>query len=360
MKLQYKLSILALGLVAFTSCDIHDPVDDVADPGQYVPTCYWEVGSTTCKAGDSFSFQGKYYTEAEFTPDHSEVWYSVLREENASAGMKLTSLMAYTKSYSKTDTVRSSQCYATFPHSLAEWDGYEYVIKGEVPTSSQLAPKVWNTPETWDQARFDGYFPANFEEEFCADVVNRLTRDSTYYSALRDVYMKYPFPNSQFAEVNSKYGVNLPTDIKYTEDEQEAVTDKANRWFATTEASEEAIIGYYYKTVDAYGNTVIHEVPKDYVNPEVNLYPVYNAAEWVFCRYDDDLGAIISTVRAKYMPAFKDLVQTVKFEEWVYDSSNRNYNIAFDRKYSLQSRFRVVDNKGNVGTAYDVRVISLN
>ena len=360
MKLQYKLSIMALGLMAFTSCDIHDPIDDVVDPGQYVPTCYWEVGSTTCKAGESFTFQGKYYTEHEFTPDHSEVWYSVLREENASAGMKLTSLMAYTKTYSKTDTVRSNQMIVSFPHSEAVWDGYEYVITGEVPTSPNLAPLIWNTPDTWDQKRFDGYFPANFKEEFCADVVDRFTRDSTYYSALRDVYMKYPFPNSQFAEVNTKYGVNLPTDIKYTEDEQEAVSDKSDRWFATTEASEAAIIGYYYKTVDAEGRTIIHEVPKDYVNPDVNLYPVYNAADWVFCRYDDDLGAIISTVRAKYMPAFKELLQSVKFEEWTYDSGNRNYNISFDRKYSLQSRFYVFDTAGNKGRASDIRVISIN
>lgn len=360
MKLQYKLSIFALGIFALTSCDIHDPVDDVVDPGQYVPTCYWEVGSTTCKAGEDFSFKGKYYTEKDFTPDHSEVWYAVLRDESASAGMKLTSLMSYTKTYAKKDTVRSSQCIASFPHSDATWDGYEYIIEGTVPTSPTLSPLAWNTPETWSQAKFDGYFPANFKEEFCADVVDRLTRDSTYYSALRDIYMKYPFPNEQFAAVNAKYGVNLPTDIKYTDDEQEAVSDKSDRWFSTTAASEDAIIGYYYKTVDASGRTIIHEVPKDYVDPTVNLYPVYKAADWVFCRYDDDLGAIISTVRAKYMPAFKELMQSVKFEEWVYDSGNRNYNVSFNRKYSLQSRFLVYDTKGNVGRASDIREISIN
>ena len=360
MKLQYKLSIFALGLFALTSCDIHDMVDDIGDPGQYVPTCYWEVGSTTCKAGENFTFRGKYYTEKDFTPDHSEVWYAVLRDESASAGMKLTSLMSYTKTYTKKDTVRSSQCVVKFPHDLAVWDGYEYIITGEVPTSPTLSPLSWNTPEIWSTAKFESYFPKNFKEEFCADVVNRLTRDSTYYAALRDIYMKYPFPNEQFAAVNAKYGTNLPTDIKYTEDEQEAVTDKSARWFTTTEASQEAIIGYYYKTVDAEGNTIIHEVPIDYKNPEVTLYPVYKAADWVFCRYDDDLGAIISTVRARYMPAFKELMQSVQFEEWVFDSSNRNFNVSFERKFSLQSRFLVIDTQGNVGCASDIREISIN
>ena len=51
MKLQYKLGIMALGLIAFTSCEKNDPIANHVLVGQRVPTCYWEVGSTTCKAG---------------------------------------------------------------------------------------------------------------------------------------------------------------------------------------------------------------------------------------------------------------------------------------------------------------------
>ena len=50
MKLQYKLGIMALGLVAFTSCEKNDPFADHLEIGERVPTVYQEVGSTAAKA----------------------------------------------------------------------------------------------------------------------------------------------------------------------------------------------------------------------------------------------------------------------------------------------------------------------
>ena len=58
MKIQFKLGIMALGLLAFSSCEKNDPMADNMQIGEYVPTAYWEVGSTACKAGETFSFSG--------------------------------------------------------------------------------------------------------------------------------------------------------------------------------------------------------------------------------------------------------------------------------------------------------------
>ena len=80
----------------------------------------------------------------------------------------------------------------------------------------------------------------------------------------------------------------------------------------------------------------------------------------MFCRYDDDLGAIISTVRSAYIPAFKDLLASITFDQWIYDSANKVYKVEFSRKYSLEAQFRVYDSSGEEGIANDVRTISIN
>lgn len=370
MKFQYKASLIALGVAAaLTSCSEHDIIGDVAEVGQEVPAAYWELGSTACKAGESFTFQGKYRAPEGKTIAYSEVWYTIERSESAAATVKLAGpALSYTKTYTSTDAMRAYQPIAHFDHSLAEWDGYEFIIKGEVPVSRTLSPVSWNDAPTWDQARFDSYYPAEFTSEFNAEVVNLLTKDSTYYNSLRTVYMNHPFTNEQFTAVNAKYNVSLPDNIDMSKDDQGA-SEKSTLWFSTTEASDAAIVGYYYTTVDASGNTVVHEIGKDVPTlgddgkmryEGKTCYPVYKSSPWVFCRYNDDLGAIISTVRAQYMPAFKELLQSITFDQWIYDSANKVYKIEFTRNYLLNAQFRVYDTEGEEGIATDIRQVAIN
>ncbi len=366
MKFQYKLAFIAAGLLAVSSCAKHDPIADMGQLGQVVPTTYWSVGSTACKAGEDFSFQGKYYITVDGVGiDHSEVWYNVARTESSSATVKLAgSVLKYTKTVASSDTVRDNQLIAIYPHDENYFSALDncYIINSTVPTSATLSPVDWKEVSTWDQEKFDTYYPAGFAEEFCTEVVKLLCNDSTYYTGLKNVYINYPFTNEQFAEVNAKYNLNFPTDIKVSDDPQESVSDKSDRWYETTEADDEKIIGWYYKDVDANGNSVIIEVsgvekPTDETK---NWYPVYDAAPWVFCRYDDDAGAIVRAVRANYMLGFRDLLGTITFPEWIYDSNNSQYAVTFSRQYELNSQFKVYDTLGNVGIASDVRVITLN
>lgn len=374
MKIQYKLLFLAAGATAMlSSCGNRDILGDLVDAGQEVPTAYWELGSTTAKAGESFSFQGKYNPPQGKQIAYSEVWYRVKRDQTAAATVKLAgAALSYTKTFASVDTMRSFQPIARFDHSLAEFDGYEYILRGEVPVSSTLAPVIWTDIETWDAERFDSYYPEGFKNEFCSEVVEFLTKDSVYYSSLRTVYINYPFTNQQFTDVNAKYKVSLPDNIDMSGDDFGA-SEKSDLWFSTTEADETKVIGYYYKKLDANSNTVICNVAKD--DPAITtddnnrlqyngnyIYPVYDAAPWVFCRYDDDLGQIISTVRAQYMPAFKELLQSIAFEEWIFDSANKVYKVDFNRKYSLDVQFRVYDTDGEEGIANpsEVKEISIN
>ena len=156
MKLQYKSLLMAFGALAMmTSCGNRDILEPIVDPGQEVPTTYWEVGSTAAPAGGTFTFQGKYTIPEGRTGDYSEVWYRVKRAESAAATVKLAgAALSYTKTATSNDTMRNYQPVVRKLHSEAEFNGYEYVVKGEVPVSRTLSPVTWIDATTWDAERF--------------------------------------------------------------------------------------------------------------------------------------------------------------------------------------------------------------
>ncbi len=371
MKTNYKFLAIALGLAAMTtSCDKHDPFEDIVTPGQVVPTVYWELGSSSCPAGESFDFQGKYTVDYEgATPDHSEIWYRVNRAEVAAASVGLAGTsLSYTKTYQVSDTMRAFTSIASYPHEMATWDGHEYVLKASAPVSRTLKPVTWASVATFNENNFALYYPKDFDTEFCNEVVELLTKDDTYYTAMRAIYINYPFTNEQFAAVNTTYGTNLPANFDMS-DAGQVTSDKSDAWFYTSEADDKAIIGYYYQQTDEAGNVTNVEVAKDQVTiddngsvfyGEISCYPVYKAAEWVFCRYDDSTGKLISTIRPEYMPAFKDLISQISFQEWIYNSTEKVYQVDFSRKYSLTVQYRVYDSNGEEGIASDNKEVEIN
>lgn len=346
---RYKIfGLVTLMALIATSCAIHDPFADNGELGQVLPTVDWEQGSTVVKAGRYATFKGKYYTTSEKTIDHSEVWCLIKREQTATATSKLTTSLAYTKNYSLTDTVRSSQMVASYPHSKAEWDGYEYVLTDSFPTSRTLAPVTWINPEEWDQEKFDSYYPSTFQQEFKDYMVNALTKDSTYYNDLRNVYINYEFPAELFEQLNGQYNIDFPTVT--------ASADKSDAWFTTDEVDH-----YYYITVGDDGSAVYHEIAQESDAPAgVNVQPVYKSANWLFSRYSDDTGGKITTVRRQYMPYFKSMIETIPFTSWIYNTSDKAFTVNFSRTYYLEPQFRVYDTDGKVGVTTDNKEVTLN
>lgn len=375
MKLQYKLGAVALAVVAMTSCSQHDPFEDVVTPGQAVPTVNWALGSTVANAGDSVAFEGKYYTDKEHTPDHAEVWSNVVVTESAAATLGLTQSLKYTQTVNTVDTVRTSQVVASYPHSMAKWDGYEFVLNAKFPTSVTLKSVKWTNIAEWDQNRFDSYYPADFMSSFTAKVNEYLTKDSIYYNDLRHVYVNYAFTLNQIQEVISKYPQLPGLDKLLLED----AGQKSDAWYTkiTVESGKEEVenvVGYYYLElvgdVNVYREVALDDPKletvdgKQYYNVSETLkvpaYKVYESSPWVFCRYDDNRGEVIATVRGNYMPVFRDLIALIPFTDWIYNSADKVYNVTFDRKYSLGVVFKVVDTVGNVGYTTEVKEVSLN
>lgn len=342
-----------------TSCAVNDPFADNLEIGEVVPTVSWELSSAVCKAGNEAGFLGKYYTTADGVGiDHSEVWGMITLTESAAATQKLISSPAYTQTVAVNDTVRGYHLLQSFPHSMATLEGQEYHLSASFPTSRTLGPVTWTNPTSWDKDKFDSYYPKSFKEDFCAKMVDYLTADSTYFASLRSLYVTYDFTKEQIDSINAKYPGNEPIPFS---DSEEAGSTKGDLWFA---ANTDVVTGYYYTTL-VNGVTVENEVATIEEGvaagiDESKIFPVYKAPHWVFCRYSDNTGGAVTSVRAEYMPMWKELVQMVPFDAWIYSSSDTNYAVEFTRKYSIVAQFKVVDTKGNVGRDTENKTIELN
>ncbi len=350
MKLYNKVGALACGLalMALASCAVNDPFADNLEIGQTLPTASWELGSTVCKAGSDVSFKGKYYTSSERKIDRSEVWAAVTRSESSAATVRLTSSLSYTKTVTSSDTVRSSQMVKSYPHSQAEWDGWEFVLSSTFPTSITLTPVNWTEPTTWDEEKFNSYYPSTFQEEFKATVVNYLTKDSTYINDLRRVYINYDFTVEQIAALNTKFKVDFPTET--------ALDKKSDLWF-----TDQTTVDHYYYITVADGVTTNHEIKtKEEAPAGVKVYDVYKSSPWIFCRYSDDTGSAITSVRAEYMPLLKGMMELIPFTSWIYNTADKNYSVEFKRSYKLIPSFKVFDTEGKMGMDTDDKSVDLN
>jgi hypothetical protein len=347
MKIYQLLAVLATAVLMMTSCAVHDPFADNMEIGIVLPTVSWEQSSVTIKAGNYAGFKAMYYTSSENEIDHCAVWALSKRTDEAAATSRLTTSLSYTKTITTVDTVRRQEM-ATYPHSKAVWDGYEYVLADSFPTSKTMEPKSWSNPEQWDEAKFKEYYPPTFKEEFCAYLIKALTKDSTYYNDLRSIYINYDFTQEQFEALNAKYNVNFPTVTESGE--------KSDAWFTTDEIDH-----YYYVTVDN-GVTTIHEIPTQEQAPSgVNVYQVYKSSPWLICRYSDDTGGKITNVRREYMPYWKELLEQIPFTAWIYNTAEKTYSVNFSRTYTLNPDFRVYDKAtGKAGVTSDNKEISLN
>ena len=348
MKILNILGCVALAAAVMSSCAVHDPFADNMELGQVVPTVSWEH-SNVGKAGGFVNFKAKYYTSDDHTIDHCEVWGLVTRTTEASATCRLTTSLSYTKTVSSTDTVRNYVKYASYPHSKAEWDGHEYVLVDSFPVSATLAPVNWVEPDDFDEERFDMYYPATFKQEFVDHVVNYLTRDSTYYNDLRNIYINYDFTAQQFEQLNAKYGVSIPTETESG--------NKSDLWFVNPDVVDH----YYYITVDDAGVKTEHEIATpDQAPAGVNVYDVYQSCAWVYSRYSDDTGGRITSVRKEYMPYWKDLISQIPFQDWIFNQGTNKYTIVFTRSYILYPVFQVYDETGKMGKDTETKAINLN
>lgn len=360
MKLKYKLSkaYLAAMVVLFaTSCAEYDPFANVMEIGQTVPTTYWELGSSLAKAGADVSFTARFYPATGDEIDHAEVWTAVTRSESAAATVMLTSTLSYTQTEQISDTVRRSQLVAEYPLSMASLEGTEYILASTFPTSQTLSPLSWNAPTEWSEETFELYYSDTFQDTFTETVIDYLTKDSTYMSDLRIVYINYDFTAEQFQRLSAQYGVNFPDETENPLDESDT-GGKSNLWYTPNTS---VVTGQYYIYIDSNGVSHEKELAEGESAPSgYTAYDVYDSPEWIFSRYSDDVGAAITSVRSEYTSFFKALLGEIPFTEWIYSSSDQAYMVTFSRKYILIPYFYVYNTAGKAGSDSNDKEVELN
>lgn len=271
-----KLLLIILGAYIASSCTINDPIDDITNSGQFVPTVYWEMISTEVSAGDSARFNAKYTPTLNSSEiSRFEVWYSLDQESNYSIVCPLFTRLKYTMNFDQNiKDVRPSQSIISYEHSEEYWDDKEraYVIKNKpFPTSFTLRTVNWGNQREFNQQEFDKYFPKDILYQFRDSLYDKM--DVPEYRELLVIH------NPRFTEdefnlmVDTIYDENLGTVIRikdqYTSLIKEKVysipvdsltfdPDPEKGYFSTTyqrKFSAKACL----KVIDKKGNTGVSE-----------------------------------------------------------------------------------------------------
>ena len=171
MKIKF-LTILVAVLAIFASCDKHDKIDESVQVGPMAPQVYWELASSTTKAGNDVGFKAQYYTSnSDVVIDTLEVWYNVVRSESYQVTCPLLATFSYTMSRAVEEEVRVSQYIAGYSHNEDYWDNTlrAYTFTDAFPTSYTLVSMAVAEPESFaytDSVTFVNNFGAHFAQEF--------------------------------------------------------------------------------------------------------------------------------------------------------------------------------------------------
>jgi len=157
-------------------CEINDPIDNVVRVGQVAPHVYWELPSSSVAAGSSVPFYAQYYTVGDAKIDRLEVWYDVNENIQTLVSCPLVSSFKYSISSSRSKLSREFQKIAVYEHFENNWDSLKkaYILDTVFPTSKTLRTVEWKEVKTFEDAKFNAYFPAGFATNFKDSMYNLL------------------------------------------------------------------------------------------------------------------------------------------------------------------------------------------
>ncbi|MEA4982448.1 MAG: hypothetical protein VB066_06990 [Paludibacter sp.] len=163
-KILFSLSVVIL----LTSCEINDPVDDITRIGQVAPHVFWELPSNSVNAGSSVAFYAQYYTTGNADIDRLEVWYDVNENIQTMVSCPLVTTFKYNISTNNTTQIREFQKIETYAHNVNNWDSLKraYILDTTFTTSRTLRTVEWKEVKTFEDSKFNAYFPANFATQF--------------------------------------------------------------------------------------------------------------------------------------------------------------------------------------------------
>ena len=170
MRKIFNIKMLCILSVAFllVGCDINDPIDNVVRVGQVAPHVYWELPSNSVTAGAPVSFYAQYYTVGDAKVDRLEVWYDVNENISRLVSCPLVTTFKYSVSSSSNVLSREFQKIAGYNHLESHWSTLKkaYILDTVFPTSNTLRNVEWKEVKTFDDTKFNAYFPTGFATQF--------------------------------------------------------------------------------------------------------------------------------------------------------------------------------------------------
>lgn len=262
MNTKYRKTFAGLFLlVGVCACEQYDFIDDITRVSYQAPHVYWELPSSSAKAGDSVLFKAQYYTTGPGIKS-LEVWYNITENIKMEVSCPLVSSFTYKVSVNSSELSRQLMKIAEYTHQQSNWvpDLRTYVLNAKFPTSRTLRMVEWKLPEQFDQEKFDQLFPDTFITSFRTNLYEKMN-----VSDLRKM---------------------MVTTEKMTTEEFRNLTDYT-------------------------------------INP--------NSKDTIWTLKPD----AVALVHSKY--------EEITFPQLIYNSTNQNYLLEYEKAYLLSARFRCVD-----------------
>jgi len=153
-----------LGAFILASCEINDPIGDIARTGNIAANIYMVIPSSIVDAGNPVEFHAEYWSvDDQF--ESLSIGYSILANMNYSITAVETN---YTYTMDSSEVAREYQAIKSFEHSTDNYNSEtkSYVIDDDFPVSYTLATSSIGNEDTYNEELINSVFPVSAIDEF--------------------------------------------------------------------------------------------------------------------------------------------------------------------------------------------------
>jgi hypothetical protein len=217
-KTKYFLAVL-IGALTFVSCEINDPINDIARTGNIAANIYMVIPSSIVEAGNPVDFHAEYWSvDDQF--ESLSVGYSIQAKMNYTITAVATN---YTYTLDSSDVAREYQEIKSFDHSADNYNDEtrSYQIDDDFPVSYTLATSSIGNEDTYNEELINSVFPAHAIDQFYDGFFETLNYDlmKNYVVTTNEIVDEETFESHWNTETIENPDGGDPIEIKTMKDE---------------------------------------------------------------------------------------------------------------------------------------------
>lgn len=166
---------VTIGTLLLVSCEINDPVGELARTGNFAANVYMEIPSANVTAGDSVAFHTEYWSvDDKF--NSLAIWYSI--QTNLVYTIN-SGISDYMYKLDSTEQARELQEIVNYEHNASNYvtEKKAYVLDDKFPVSYTLSGVELKNPITYNESLVYQLFPASVIEQFYNGIFETLDYD---------------------------------------------------------------------------------------------------------------------------------------------------------------------------------------